>query len=112
MWALGQGGPQVYRILEFVVGVFGLSAFPLTMNNRLTHVAMNINNIRYSCWLYQSEYVNNFDKNLAVRSERNITNNYRRSPIIELWVDPPTGCRRCWVRNPVHSPWNLLQLRM
>jgi len=61
MWVVGQGGPQAYRILEFVVGVFGLNAVPLTRNYRLTHVVMNINNIQYSCWLYQSEYINKFD---------------------------------------------------
>lgn len=61
MWVAGQGGPQAYRILEFVVGVFGLHAVPLTRYYRLTHVVMNINNIQYSCWLYQLEYVNKLD---------------------------------------------------
>ena len=61
MWVVGKGGPQTYRILEFLVGVFGLNAVPFTRNYLLTHVVMNINNIQYSCWLYQSEYINKFD---------------------------------------------------
>jgi len=36
MWVVGQGGPQTYRILEFVVGVFGLNAVPFRRNYRLT----------------------------------------------------------------------------
>jgi hypothetical protein len=45
MWVVGQGGPQAYRVLEFVVGVFKLNAVPLIRNYRPTYVVMNINNI-------------------------------------------------------------------
>lgn len=61
LWLVGQGGPQAYGILEFVVGVLGLNAVPLTRNYWLKHVVLNINNIQYSCLLYQSEYINEFD---------------------------------------------------